>query len=163
MSIINFSKANCKNCYRCVRECPVKAIRVKDEQAEIVEELCIACGNCLRVCPQNAKEVKSELDIIKGWISKGEKIAVSLAPSFSAVFKGKEWNSIVAGLKKLGISYVEETSEAARVISSGYQKYYNDSAKMLNITTCCPSVNYMIQKYYPSLIKYMIQMVSPVS
>lgn len=160
MSIINFSKANCKNCYRCVRECPVKSIRVKDEQAEIVEELCIACGNCLRVCPQNAKEVKSEMEKVKNWIKNGEVTAVSMAPSFAAIFDSEK---IVGALRKLGFKFIEETSEAAAIVSENYQKHYQHSEKNIKISTCCPSVNYIIQKYYPGIMGNMINIISPMA
>ncbi|HWT26813.1 MAG TPA: 4Fe-4S dicluster domain-containing protein, partial [Mobilitalea sp.] len=86
MGIIQFKEANCKNCYKCIRSCPVKAITFKDDQARIVEEDCILCGNCLKVCPQNAKTVKGEIDTVKNYIHKKEKVYVSLAPSYITVF-----------------------------------------------------------------------------
>lgn len=161
MSIINFSKANCRNCYKCVRSCPVKAIKVKDEQAQIVEELCIACGQCLRVCPKNAKEIKSEIDVVKEYINGGVKIAVSLAPSFASAFDMDDETQIVTALKKLGFSYVEETSIAATVVSNEYKKFYSKDDDGVYITTSCPAANNLIEKYHPGLIKNMIPVNSP--
>ena len=86
MSNINFSKADCKNCYKCLRSCPVKAIRFENEQATIDEERCIECGHCLTICPQNAREIKSDLDIVKKAINCGKKVIASLAPSFAGFF-----------------------------------------------------------------------------
>lgn len=161
MAVINFSKANCMNCYKCVRECPVKAIKVKDEQAQIVEELCIACGSCLRICPQNAKEIQSELVTVKTFINKGYKVVASVAPAFIGAFKFDHSGQFVNALKKLGFSYVEQTAVGAALVSKEYSEFYNKPCKDNYITTSCPGVNYLIQKYYPSLIASMIPVVSP--
>lgn len=161
MSVINFSKANCKNCYKCVRECPVKAVKVKDEQAEIVEELCIGCGRCLKVCPKNAKEIKSELETVKYYIKEGYKVIASVAPSFAAAFQFREAGQFVNALKKLGFKYVEQTSVAADIVSKEYSKFYNKDDGKNYITTSCPAANYLIQKYHPKLISDMIPVASP--
>ena len=62
MSIIQLKEANCKNCYKCIRNCPVKSIRFSDNQANIVPEECILCGHCFVACPQGAKEIRNEAD-----------------------------------------------------------------------------------------------------
>ena len=86
MSVINFESTNCKNCYACVRACPVQSIKIKDEQAIIMEERCIACGLCLKACPKNVKKVETELEKVKSYLNKGEKVAISLAPTCFGVF-----------------------------------------------------------------------------
>ena len=86
MNYINFSRANCKNCYKCLRSCPVKAIKFKNEQAEIVEDRCIACSHCLTICPQNARHIVSDLERVKDAINSGKKVIASVAPSFAGVF-----------------------------------------------------------------------------
>jgi Na+-translocating ferredoxin:NAD+ oxidoreductase RNF subunit RnfB len=101
MSIIQFKEANCKNCYKCIRSCPVKAIGFKNEQARIVEEDCMLCGNCLQSCPQNAKTVKSDIETVKNFINKKEKVYVSLAPSFISAFE--DGKGLFPALKKLGL------------------------------------------------------------
>ncbi|KOA19991.1 periplasmic [Fe] hydrogenase large subunit [Clostridium homopropionicum DSM 5847] len=161
MAVINFSKANCMNCYKCVRECPVKAIKVKDEQAQIVEELCIACGNCLRICPQNAKEIQSELVTVKTYINKEYKVVASVAPAFIGAFKFDHAGQFVSALKRLGFSHVEQTAVGAALVSKEYSEFYNNPCEDNYITTSCPGVNYLIQKYYPSLIASMIPVISP--
>ena len=82
MGILKFKKANCKNCYKCIRNCPVKAIEVKNHQAQIIERDCILCGNCMVVCPQNAKEVRNDVLTIKNLIREGKQVIASVAPSF---------------------------------------------------------------------------------
>ncbi len=86
MGILQFKKANCKNCYKCVRNCPVKAIRVVNQQAQILEEDCILCGRCTVVCPQNAKEDTSSLPDIQRLLAQGREVVAAVAPSFTAYF-----------------------------------------------------------------------------
>ena len=161
MKVIDFSKADCRNCYRCVRECPVKAIRVKDEQAQIVDSLCIGCGRCLRVCPKNAKQINSELSKVKQYIEEKEVVVASVAPSFIAAFNIKEGGQFVTALKQLGFTYVELTAVGAAVVSEKYNEYYRLPNQNIYISTSCPSSNYLIQKYYPHLIEHMIPVASP--
>lgn len=161
MEVINFTRANCRNCYKCIRSCPVKAIRMKDYQAEIVEERCITCGTCLTVCPQNAKTVKSEVENVKKLLDETKDVVVSLAPSFAGAFCFKHYGQVVTALKKLGFTQVYQTSVGARLIAQDYINYYNDRSLSNIITTACPAINYLIQKYYPELIRYMVPVVSP--
>ncbi|WP_422444659.1 [Fe-Fe] hydrogenase large subunit C-terminal domain-containing protein [Thermoanaerobacterium sp. DL9XJH110] len=161
MGVINFARANCKNCYKCIRSCPVKAIRMNNHQAEIVEERCITCGTCLTVCPQNAKTVRNDIEKVKELLKNDDDVAVSLAPSFAGAFSFRHYSQMVAAVRRLGFSGVYQTSVGARLIAAEYLKHYNDKSKSILITTACPAVNYLIEKYYPELVKYMIPVVSP--
>lgn len=162
MWIINFSKANCKNCYACVRACPVEAIKVQSEQAKIVKERCIGCGKCLRVCPKNAKQVQSELERVKEYLYQNETVVASVAPSFAALFN-KQSKKIPSLLRKLGFNYVEETVVGADVVTQTYEAYSRMPGEQCYITSCCPTVNALIQKHYPELVAYLIPVVSPAS
>ena len=161
MKTIQFKEANCKNCYKCIRSCPVKAISFKNDQAEIVEEDCMLCGNCLKVCPQNAKTVNSDIDIVKNYIKKKEKVYVSLAPSFISAFNDVEGRCLFAALKKLGFTYIEETAIGAAQVTREYEKLMDDRKMKNIITTACPSINFLIEKHYPELIDQMAPVVSP--
>jgi iron only hydrogenase large subunit-like protein len=158
---INFTSANCKNCYRCLRSCPVKAIRIKNQQAEIVEERCIGCGHCLAICPQNARQIASDLRVVKKAISMKKKVVVSIAPSFPGHFCDSVPGKVVAAIKKLGFSVVEETAVGAEIVWELYKEFITNSNLDNFITTCCPSANYLVQKYYPELTKYMLPFDSP--
>lgn len=160
MWIIDFLKANCKNCYACVRVCPAHAIKVQDEQANIMKERCIGCGKCLKVCPKNAKHVQSELYKVKDYLNKKEKVVVSLAPSFVAAF-GEDSNRVVGLLKSFGINEVEETVVGADLVTKVYETYGHMPGEQCYITSCCPTVNAMIQKHFPEVIPYLIPVVSP--
>jgi iron only hydrogenase large subunit-like protein/uncharacterized Fe-S cluster-containing protein len=141
--------------------CPVKAIKIKDEQAEIVEELCIGCGQCLAVCPQHAREVKSDLVEIKEAIADRKRMLASVAPSFIGAFEMADEGQIVAALKSLGFSIVEETAIGADVVAKFYKQYMEENRLENLITTSCPSANYLVERYFPSLVKYLTPLVSP--
>lgn len=161
MNLINFHSQNCKNCYKCLRSCHVKAIKILNDKAEIMEDKCIACGQCLVVCPQEARYIKSDMELVKHYISKGKRVIVSIAPSFIGSFDVEKGEQLVAGLKKLGFFAVEETAIGAEIVSREYNRYIKENKPESIITTCCPSTNYLIERYYPSLIKYMLPIVSP--
>ncbi len=163
MWIIDFFKANCKNCYACVRSCPVDAIKVQSEQAKIVEERCIGCGKCLKVCPKNAKHVQSELEKVKLYLKQEEQVVVSLAPSFAALWEMEKIEKLPAVLKKLGVMAVEETVIGAQPVTSVYEMYTKMPGDQCYITSCCPTVNALIQKHYPEIIPFLIPVVSPVA
>lgn len=160
MWIIDFFKSNCKNCYACVRACPVNAIQVQAEQAKIVKERCIGCGKCLKVCPKNAKHVQSELEKVKTYLKQEGKVVASVAPSFAALFdKGSE--KLPAALKKLGFDVVEETVVGAELVTEVYEAYSKMPGDQCYMTSCCPTVNALIQKHYPEVIPFLIPVVSP--
>lgn len=161
MKIIDFKTASCKHCYKCVRSCSVKAIKVKNAQAQIMKEYCILCGKCLEVCPQNAKTFVSDLERVQYYIRSGEKVVVSIAPSYLGIMDYETPGQVVDALLKLGFYAVRETAEGAAYVTDEYARLLLEG-KMINIiTTCCPSVNDLIEKYYPSLVSFMAPVVSP--
>lgn len=161
MNVIGFKEAKCKNCYKCVRICEVKAIVVKDQQAQIRNDDCILCGHCLDACPQNAKTLISDLDSVKEYIKNGAKTVISLAPSYLGIMKFIEPGQVFTALKRLGFFQVRETSEGAAFVTREYQKLLKEGKMKNIITTCCPSANELIEIYYPSLTSYMAPVVSP--
>ncbi len=161
MEIIQLKEANCKNCYKCIRECPVKAISFKNEQASVIENECILCGKCTLVCPQNAKQVKSDLKKVKGFISAKNKVYLSLAPSYASFFKGADFSTIAEALKKLGFVHIEETSVGAAKVSNEYAKLLRKGKLKNIITTACTSIVLLVEKYYPDLIDLLAPVDSP--
>lgn len=160
-AIIGLRAARCKDCYKCIRNCKVKAISCLGEQARILDENCIYCGKCLLVCPQNAKIVNSDLPKVKKALAVGEKLAVSLAPSYIAAFPGMSLPKMAAALSALGFSHIEETAIGASMVTQEYEKLMR-ARKMPNIiTSSCVSVNLLIQKYYPALLGQLAPVVTP--
>lgn len=161
MKIIDFKTASCKHCYKCVRSCSVKAIKVKNAQAQIMKEYCILCGKCLEVCPQNAKTFVSDLERVQYYIRSGEKVVVSIAPSYLGIMDYEMPGQVVDALLKLGFTAVRETAEGAAYVTDAYAELISEGHMQNIITTCCPSVNDLIEKYYPSLVSFMAPVVSP--
>ncbi|XMB85820.1 [Fe-Fe] hydrogenase large subunit C-terminal domain-containing protein [Mycoplasmatota bacterium WC44] len=160
MEYLNFQEANCQNCYKCIRTCKVKAIQLVNRQARIVPELCVGCGECLEICPQNAKQVKSDLDYVKELIASGVDITVSLAPSFPSYDNLDNPRKLITALKQLGFNQIEETSIGAVSVSNYYKNDYQSTRQHI-ITSSCPTVNFLIQKYYAKYTKYLSKSISP--
>ena len=158
---LTLKKSNCKNCYKCIRHCPVKAIRFSGDQAHIIADECILCGRCFVVCPQNAKEVVSEVEAVKVMIQSGDPVVASLAPSFVANYDGVGIESMREALKKLGFYDAEETAIGATMVKRDYERLVREKQRSVIISSACASVNLLIQKHYPELIKYLTDTLSP--
>ena len=113
---LTLKKSNCKNCYKCIRHCPVKSIRFSGNQAHIISNECILCGQCFVICPQNAKEIASEREKVKVLIQSGAPVYVSLAPSFVANYEGVGIGAMEKALCKLGFAGAEETAVGATIV-----------------------------------------------
>lgn len=158
---LTLKKSNCKNCYKCIRNCPVKAIRFSGDQAHIIADECILCGRCFVVCPQNAKEIVSEVEKVKVMIQSGEPVIASMAPSFIANYDGVGIDAMREGLQKLGFADVEETAIGATMVKTDYERLVHEKQKPVIISSACASVNLLIQKHYPEMIKYLADTLSP--
>lgn len=154
-------KSNCKNCYKCIRHCPVKSIRFSGNQAHIIGNECILCGHCFVVCPQNAKEIVSELEKVKVLIQSGDPVIVSLAPSFAANYEGVSINAMRTALKALGFADVEETAIGATIVKREYERILREEKPDVLISSCCHSVNLLVQKYFPTVLPYLANVLSP--
>jgi iron only hydrogenase large subunit-like protein/uncharacterized Fe-S cluster-containing protein len=159
--IIFTNKARCRDCYRCLRNCPVNAIKIREGQAFVDVERCILCGTCLKECPQNAKQFRRDLEKVKQLIAANEKIAVSIAPSFPALFEDWQIKRIPSVLRQLGFNYISETAEAAFFVANETKEYFNKAGKGLCLSTACPSYVTYVEKYQPKRVKNLIPVVSP--
>ena len=158
---LTLKKSNCKNCYKCIRNCPVKAIRFSGNQAHIIGNECILCGRCFVVCPQNAKEIVDGTEKARVLLQSGEPVIVSIAPSFVANYDGIGIESIRRALKLLGFYDVEETAIGATIVKNEYERMLNEDGRDIVIASCCHSINLLIQKYFPSCLEYLADVMSP--
>ena len=159
--VLKLVKSNCKDCHKCIRYCPVKAIRFTGHQAHIINDECILCGHCYVVCPHDAKEVADAREMVKVLIQSGAPVIASLAPSFVAGFDGATISAMTDTLIKLGFAGVEETAVGATLVKREYEKQLNKGERDIIITSCCPAVNTLIEKHYPQLCHYLSPVVSP--
>jgi iron only hydrogenase large subunit-like protein len=153
---INTIAANCQDCYRCVRECPVKAIRISGGQAEIEEDLCVECGTCARECPQKAKIIRSDLAEARAVLASGKTIAASVAPSFAAMYPGPLGRRLPSALRRLGFKLVSETAEGAKYSAA---KSFGDNPS--GVCTACPAVVNYVEKHKPECLDSLIPVSSP--
>ena len=158
---LKLKKSNCKNCYKCIRHCPVKSIRFSGNQAHIVGNECILCGQCFVVCPQNAKEIAGETERAEVLINSGAPVIASVAPSFIANYDGVGFGELKAALKKLGFADAEETAVGATIVKREYERLLKEEHRNILISSCCHSVNLLIQKYFPACLPYLADVLSP--
>lgn len=155
--IISTDKEKCRQCYACVRNCPVKAVKIENGQAEVIESRCIECGNCLRVCSQGAKKIKDSSAEVKSLLQGPEPVALILAPSFVANFHN--YQKIAAALKKIGFHDVWSASLGAQLLASEYERLLQQDGMV--IASPCPAVVNLIEKHFPSLLPSLAPLVSP--
>ena len=158
---MKLKKSNCKNCYKCIRHCPVKAIRFSGNQAHIVGNECILCGQCFVVCPQNAKEISDSTEQAKVLLGSEYPVIASVAPSFIANYDGVGICGLETALKKLGFASAEETAIGATVVKKEYERILKEDKPDVLISSSCHSVNLLIQKHYPDTLKYLAPVISP--
>ncbi len=158
---LTLKKSNCKNCYKCIRHCPVKSIRFSGNQAHIIGNECILCGQCFVVCPQDAKAIVDETEKVKVLIQSGSPVYVSLAPSFIANYDGVGIETMQDALCKLGFAGVEETAIGATMVKTEYERMLHEEHRDIVISSCCHSVNLLIQKYFPKELQYLADVLSP--
>lgn len=158
---LSFKRSNCKNCYKCIRYCPVKSIRFSQNQADIIPEDCVLCGHCVNICPQNAKNIRDDLPAAKALLAADAPVYVSLAPSFVASFPGATLAALDAALQALGFTGAEETAVGAAMVRNEYERLAGAHWQNIMITTCCHTVNLLVEKYHPTLARYLLPVVSP--
>ena len=150
----------CQDCYKCVRRCPVKSIRIQDGHACVLTDKCIACGRCVEPCPSHAKRIRNDLEQVKQLFLSGKQVYVSLAPSWRASFSCTS-RQMIATLKKLGFTAVSETALGAQEVSVETTRLLNQKEKGLMISSACPVIVKYIQLYKPELAEYITPIASP--
>jgi len=159
-------ETECRDCYKCVDRCPVKAIKVQNERASVISKMCIYCGNCVRYCPSHAKSLRSDVWNVRNLFRRREKVFVSLAPSFPAEFFGVTPEQLCAALKKLGFYAVSETALGADYVSAGIaadlkEASENKGAQRLFLSPACPAVVLYLKRYAPAFVPYLNNRASP--
>ncbi len=163
MGIVSTIPEKCRRCYACVRECPVKAIKVIAGQATVIAEQCIACGNCVKVCTQKAKRIEDATMLVTRMLEGGERVIAIIAPSFPVAFPQVAPGQIVSALRRLGFSEVWEVAFGAELISGEYARRARHAitSGQAVVSTPCPAIVSYIQKYMPSLRGALAPVVSP--
>ena len=155
-SILQFHTANCKNCYKCIRNCPVKAIRVQNQQAQIIEEQCVLCERCTSVCPQHAKVEHNDIPDIQKEIAAGKKVIASVHPAYLFRYGWNSIHSLEKCLQKIGFWKVFDAAQGAFMMKEKYTQFLEiQQQKKLVISSNCPVIVRMIEKKYPRIKEYL--------
>ena len=153
----------CQDCFKCVRHCPVKAIRIEDGRATVMAEECVACGECYTVCPMGAKRVRDDVGRAQELLDSGRRVVVSLAPSYVAEFTEMSTARLIHAIKQLGVETVSETALGAQEVSANVAQIFRDKPEpQLYISSACPTAVEVLRKYYPQLGRYVTDFCSPV-
>lgn len=155
--------AQCRDCYKCVRRCPVKAIHVENDHAVVAAEDCIFCGTCVTTCPNNAKVVREDLKSVRNLVSARKDVILSVAPSFASEFPGVDPAKFSTAMKRLGFARMEETAVGANIVSRRVAELMaQTNTHRLQISSACPVVVELIQHYYPRFAAYLTPVDSPI-
>lgn len=160
-SIFRLNERNCRDCYKCIRNCLLKAIRYSDGHAEIIPQECIQCGECVVTCPRHGHFVQSDLEDVRRHIRAGEKVVASVDSSFIADLDVSSIEDMKAALLQMGFYDAQESAIGAEVVSREYEKIMMNEEVDVLISSTCPSVNMLVCKHYPDLLKYLAQVESP--
>lgn len=152
----------CQDCYKCVRHCPVKAIRIVGGKASVMPESCVACGECVKVCPQHAKKIRSDLARLKELLASNAKVYASIAPSFTGYFRGVSIGRLAAALQRAGFAGVSETAHGAEAVSAHVAHLLKNTDAPFVISSACPAAVDMIRKYLPQWTRFISPLPSPV-
>ncbi len=161
MKFIRVRRTNCKNCYKCIKNCLVKSISYKGDLVDVIDEGCILCGKCITTCPRGGKKLDNDYDYIKSMIkANGIKVCASLSSDFVANYP-KNAFKLSSALRKLGFDYVEESSVAGACVTEEYRRLILLAKGKTIISSACPTINLFIKKYYPDLVPYLAPIMTP--
>ncbi len=160
MRYIRVRRTNCKNCYKCIKNCLVKSISYKDDRVEIIDEGCILCGRCINVCPRGAKRLDNDIEPIQRLVKGKDKVCVSLSSDFIAAYGDRAFK-VVTALKKLGFDLVEESAVGGAAVTEEYRRLISSGSGKNIISSACPTINLFITKYYPELVPYLAPVMTP--
>ena len=155
-------RTECQDCFKCIRECPVKAIKVENVCAAVIPDLCIMCGHCVEICPNGAKHVRDDLKRARRLLQEKEEVYASLAPSFVSEFPDIPAAAVINAVKQLGFKGVSETALGAERVSLSAARMLQDRSARVIISTACPVVVNYIGKYFPQYVNCLMPHVSPV-
>ncbi len=154
-------KNNCQDCYKCVRHCPVKAIKIENMSASVMDELCIYCGTCVEICPVDAKKIRNDLNAARYLMRNSQKVILSIAPSWPLAFGDYSDAQLLHALKQLGFYAVSETALGAEWVTQKAKEILEKGKQNLWLSSCCPVIVQMVEKFYPQHIPYLMPLQSP--
>jgi len=158
MPVVEIISKTCRDCYRCLRKCPVHAITVQEGHARVVAERCLYCGQCVRECPRRAIRVRGGYAAVKEMIASGTPVIASVALMESARIRPVVAEMMPA-LLRLGFAGAEATTRALRLVWSRYRQLARERGSYV-IASGCPSVVALVERYHPEALPSLAPVVS---
>ena len=162
---IVFTNDNCIGCNKCISVCSCIGACVSREvdgrnRIEVDGSKCVGCGACFDVCEHNAREYQDDTERFFEDLKKGEKISLLIAPAFKANYPN-EYESVLGGLKQLGVNRLISVSFGADITTWGYLNYIQQNNFLGGISQPCPAVVRYIEHYLPELLPKLFPVQSP--
>lgn len=154
-------EAECQDCYKCLRHCPTKSIRVSGGHAVVQPEQCVACGRCVIVCSARAKVFRNDRGALHRLLASGRTLVAAVAPSWVAEFSGLDEPRLAAALKQLGFQHISETALGAQEISAATAAMLSGAKPGLYISSACPAAVDYIRLMIPAVAPQIMPMLSP--
>ncbi|MBQ7939900.1 MAG: 4Fe-4S binding protein [Clostridia bacterium] len=161
--ILRLKKSNCRNCYKCIRNCPVQAIRFYGNQAYIANDMCVYCGQCFAVCPQEAQEFADSTEAVSSLLQGNETVVASVSSAFLAYYDGIGFDAVRRALMQLGFTDAEETARGAVLVKREYERILREGEREIILSSTCHAVNLLVKKYYPTLVHCLAPVISPMA
>ena len=160
--IITTQQAECRDCYRCLRNCPVKSISFVTKQAKIDADRCILCGRCVIECPQKAKVYINNSEQVSQLLHGDDPVVLSIAPSFLGSFDQKP-HQLFSEICQAGFADVEETAIGATLTTREYRRLLDSPQWQgrTGLSTCCPVIVSLVERYFPKLLSNLLPALSP--
>ena len=160
-----FTNDKCIGCNKCIGACSCVganvAVKENGKNRIVVDgSKCIGCGACFDACEHEAREYRDDTLRFFEDLKKGEKISVLIAPAFKANYP-KEYESVLGGLKALGVNRFISVSFGADITTWGYLNYVKKYNFLGGISQPCPAVVGYIERYTPELIPKLFPVQSP--
>lgn len=151
----------CRDCYRCLRVCPVKSIRVARNAVSIVSEECVACGLCVLECPKRIQRVRNDVERVVALLRSPRRVIVSLAPSWVSEFPDISIDTLVASLQALGFREVSEMALGVDLLVRHASRQYAQHSSQVVFLPACPAAMRFIENFYPHYTPWILAAATP--
>ncbi len=159
--LIQHRKDTCRECWGCVRYCPVKAIRVTDGSSEVIQEKCVSCGLCVNECSARGHVVRDDTPVVLELLRSSRPVVALLATEFIAALHPLTIAQVERALGVLGFNSVESTLLGEEIVAQEYERMHLREDTLFVMRSTCPVVVDFVRKYYPALTPALAPVVPP--
>jgi len=159
--LVQHRKDSCRECWGCVRYCPVKAIRVIDGSSEVIQEKCVSCGLCVNECSARGHVVRDDTPVVLDLLRSRRPVVAVLATEFIAALHPLTVPQVERALTILGFHSVESTLLGEELVAQEYERMHAREDSLFVMRSTCPVAVTFVRKYYPALTPALAPIVPP--